>query len=81
MMEEVGKWGIILGLFLLGTGLFFYLGGRIPGLDRLGNLPGDVRIEKENFRLYIPFTTMLLLSILLTLVIRLIRCFQNGNSI
>jgi hypothetical protein len=81
MSAEVGKWFIILGLLLLGTGLFFYLGGRIPGLDRLGNLPGDIRIEKENVRLYIPLTTMLLLSILLTLVIRLIGYFQNGNSI
>ena len=81
MSEEVGKWLIILGVFLLGTGLFFYLGGRIPGLNRLGDLPGDIRIERENFRLYIPITTMLLLSILITLLIRLIGYFQNGTSL
>ncbi|NBC24647.1 MAG: DUF2905 family protein [Bacteroidetes bacterium] len=79
--EDVGKGLIILGVFCIGTGLFFYLGGRIPGLDRLGDLPGDIRIEKENFRLYLPITTMLLLSILITILIRLIGYFQNGTSL
>jgi hypothetical protein len=44
--------------------------------DRLhwfGRLPGDIRVERENFRFYFPITTMILLSILLTIIIRIIR--------
>lgn len=40
-----------------------------------GRLPGDIRIERENIRIYIPITTMILLSILLTIILNLIRRF------
>jgi hypothetical protein len=42
-------------------------------LHWIGRLPGDIRVEKENFRFYFPITTMILLSLLLTLVINIIR--------
>jgi hypothetical protein len=35
----------------------------------LGRLPGDLVIERENFRLYIPIATSLLISLLLSLVL------------
>jgi len=38
-------------------------------------LPGDIRIEKENFRFYFPIVTMLLVSLILTIVINLIKKF------
>ena len=46
--------------------------------DRLGwfgRLPGDIRIERENFKVYIPITTMILVSIVLSLVARLVSRF------
>jgi len=42
-------------------------------LNWIGRLPGDIRIEKENFRFYFPIVTMILFSLLGTLIIWLIR--------
>lgn len=42
-------------------------------LHWIGHLPGDIRVERENFRLYIPIATMLLFSALLSLVLYVIR--------
>jgi hypothetical protein len=38
----------------------------------LGRLPGDITIERDNFRLYIPLATSLLISVVLSLVLWLI---------
>ena len=42
-------------------------------LNWIGRLPGDIRIEKENFRFYFPITTMILLSVVVTVIIWLAR--------
>ena len=55
---------LIFGLVIVGIGLVWVLAPSIPWL---GRLPGDIRIEKENFRFYFPLTTCLLLSALLSL--------------
>ena len=39
----------------------------------LGRLPGDIVIERDNFRLYIPITTSLLISVVLSLVFWLLN--------
>jgi hypothetical protein len=39
----------------------------------LGRLPGDIVVERENFRLYIPIATSLLISFVLTLILWLIN--------
>jgi hypothetical protein len=39
----------------------------------LGRLPGDLRIDKPGFTLYAPFTTMIVVSVVLSLVIWLLR--------
>ena len=80
MSQEVGKWLIVVGSVVLLLGVILYKFGTLPGLNRLGNLPGDIRIEKENTKIYIPITTMILLSIVFTLLVRIMRYFQNGGS-
>lgn len=68
-MNQTGKYVFFLGLGIALIGLILWLwGGR---LNFLGKLPGDIRIEKENFSVYIPITSMLLLSLLITLLLRL----------
>lgn len=67
---SLGKWLILLGLLLAGAGLLITLGGKIPFL---GRLPGDLRIERENFTFYFPLTTSLLVSLLLSLLWWLFR--------
>lgn len=72
-MDRVGKAVIALGVLVVIAGVIIWLFG--DKLRFLGRLPGDIRIERENFRLYIPITTMVLASLLLTLVMWLIQRF------
>ena len=65
----MARWLIILGVVLVVLGLLW------PWLTRLGlgRLPGDIVIERDNFRLYIPITTSLLISVVLSLVLWLLN--------
>ncbi|MBK9150161.1 MAG: DUF2905 domain-containing protein [Saprospiraceae bacterium] len=74
-MQEGWKWLIVAGVLLILAGLIWYFAG--DKLSFLGKLPGDIRIERENFRFYFPITTMILLSILLNLIVRLIHWIFN----
>jgi hypothetical protein len=65
---------LVLGLGIAGVGLVWILAPSIPWL---GRLPGDIRIERENFRFYFPLVTCLLLSVVLSLVVWLIRLFRG----
>jgi hypothetical protein len=53
---------IIFGLVLAAIGILWPLIGRIG----LGRLPGDIVVERENFRLYIPLATSLIISVLVS---------------
>ena len=59
-----------LGLVIAGVGLVFL---HAPSIPWLGRLPGDIRIERENFRFYFPVVTCLLLSLALTLILWAVR--------
>lgn len=69
-MQGMGKTLIILGMLLVGAGLLLSLGGNLPWL---GKLPGDIRIERENFSFYFPLGTCLVISVLLSLLFWLFR--------
>ena len=63
------------GAVLIAAGLLAWaLQGK---LNWLGRLPGDIRIERENFRFYFPVTTVILISVLLNLVIWAVRRLWN----
>ena len=70
MMTNLGKLLILLGLSLTAAGLLLTFAGKIP---LIGKLPGDLRIERENFTFYFPLGTCLLLSALLSLLYWLFR--------
>ena len=63
--RPVGRFLILLGLVLIAVGLLW------PWLQRvgLGRLPGDIIIERENFRLYLPLGTSVAISLILTVVL------------
>ena len=64
------------GVVVIAIGAIIVVGGLLilsGGLSWLGRLPGDIRIERESFKLYIPVVSMLLVSLLLSGVIWLIR--------
>ncbi len=56
---------LILGLVIAGAGLVWILSPSVPWL---GRLPGEILIERENFRFYFPLATCLLVSLVLTLL-------------
>ena len=74
MFGEIGRTLLVVGALLFVVGLVLTYAGRVPWL---GNLPGDVAVERGNFRLYAPFGTMIIvsivLSVLLNLIVRLFR--------
>lgn len=61
---------IYAGLLITGVGIVWLLAPSIPWL---GKLPGDILIERENFRFYFPLTTCVLLSLLLSGIVWLLR--------
>ena len=67
--EGIGRLLIVGGVVIAVVGLVMVVAPNIPFL---GRLPGDIRIENENVRVFIPLGTMLLLSIVLTIVLNLI---------
>lgn len=64
---------IMLGLLLVVIGLLWPLIAKLG----LGRLPGDIAIERDNFRLYVPITSAILVSIVLTVVLNLVFWFLN----
>lgn len=65
---DVSRFLIVLGLVILVTGLLW------PFLSKLGlgRLPGDIVVERENFTLYFPFVTGLLISLVLSALLWLL---------
>jgi hypothetical protein len=61
---DIGKTLIVIGAVLIASGLLWLEGSRMG----LGHLPGDIVIERENFRLYLPLGTCLVISVLLSAV-------------
>ena len=63
---------IVIGILIVGIGLVWLVAPSIPWL---GKLPGDIVIERENYRFYFPVMTCVLLSLVLSAVIWLVRRF------
>jgi hypothetical protein len=68
----LGRLLIILGVVLIVLGLILSCQSFLSFL-KLGRLPGDISIKRENLSFYFPLTTCVLLSIILTLVVYLFK--------
>lgn len=66
---DLGRLLMIAGVALFVMGALLWLGGRLPWF---GNLPGDVVVKRDNFTLYAPLGTMILVSVLLTILLNVI---------
>ncbi len=69
--RTIGQLVITLGVILVVVGLAAMRGW----LSWFGNLPGDVRIQRDNMHLYIPIVSMLLISVLFSVLSYVIRRF------
>jgi TctA family transporter len=71
-MTPQGSFGpllVSLGIVLTLVGLLVWSGA----LAWFGRLPGDIRIERESARVYIPIVSMLIVSVVLSLVLYIVR--------
>lgn len=71
-MSDIGRLLIGMGVVLIVIGAVLAFAGKVPWL---GRLPGDILIERENVRIFIPIGTMLLLSLVLTVIANLVARF------
>jgi membrane protein DedA with SNARE-associated domain len=70
--STLGPTIVLAGVALALIGLLVWSGA----LTWFGRLPGDIRVERENTRVYIPIVSMLLLSVVLSLGAALFRRFR-----
>lgn len=68
-MADYGRLLMFLGIGIFITGALLTFAGRLPWLT---NLPGNLTIQRENFAIYAPCGTMILVSVLLTIVLNVI---------
>jgi hypothetical protein len=66
-----GLFVIMLGIAVIAVGLLIYTGA----LSWFGRLPGDIRFGGDRARVYIPITSMLIVSLVLSLIMYLLRRF------
>lgn len=69
-MNELGKMLVVLGAILVVVGAILWSGF---GRGWLGKLPGDIHVQRGNFNFYFPVVTCILLSIILTIIMRIFR--------
>ena len=70
MSSHPAKLLIIAGGLLIAVGILWLWAGKLP---LIGRLPGDLRIERENFSFYFPLGTCLLISLIVSFVLWLLR--------
>ena len=75
-MDGIGKSLVFLGAGIMALGAILWLGRGLPWL-RLGRLPGDIVYQKDGVNIFIPITTMILISVALTLVLWLIAALRR----
>jgi hypothetical protein len=69
-MPELGKLLVVVGLALAAVGVLLWFG---VGKNWVGRLPGDIHYSRGNFSFYFPVVTCIVVSIILTLLLRLFR--------
>ncbi len=69
MGRDVGPWLVGIGLLVAAVGLLTWVGG----LSWFGRLPGDIRITTDHTRIFIPITSMIVVSLVLSLILFLVR--------
>jgi hypothetical protein len=65
----MARWLITFGVILIVVGLLWPLVQKLG----LGRLPGDIVVERENFRFYFPIATSVVISVILTVILWLIN--------
>lgn len=72
-LQGLGKYLVLAGVALALLGMMMWAGGRLG----LGSLPGDLQFTRERWGCYAPFTSMILLSVVLTIIANVILRLMN----
>lgn len=71
-LSGAGRFLLISGLVIAVIGVLLLIAPRMPGLDRLGRLPGDIVVERGPVTIFVPLVSSIVISVLLTIVLNLI---------
>ena len=71
-LSGAGRFLLVTGLVLSAIGALLILAPRVPGMDRLGRLPGDLVVERGPVTIFVPVVSSLVISVVLTIVLNLI---------
>lgn len=66
--QTLGKYLVVAAAVLALIGVLMWIGGRLG----LGNLPGDIRVQREGFSCFVPIASSIVISLLLTLILNLL---------
>ena len=69
MERNLGPFIVVAGIVVVLVGVLIWAGG----LSWFGRLPGDIRIERGNVRVYVPLVSMLLVSVVGTVLLSVVR--------
>ncbi|MCX6647001.1 MAG: DUF2905 domain-containing protein [bacterium] len=75
-MHETGKYIIIMGIVVIVLGTIVYLGWGPKQFGWFGRLPGDIRYETENTRFYLPIISCIIISMIISIILRIILFFK-----
>jgi hypothetical protein len=70
-LSGLGRLLVAAGLLLAAIGLLLVIAPHVPGLDRLGRLPGDIFVQRGNTTIFIPIVTSIVISVALTIILNL----------
>jgi hypothetical protein len=71
-LSGLGRVLLVAGLVIALIGGVLVIAGGVPGLDRLGRLPGDIVVQRGPVTLFLPIVSSIVISVLLTIVLNLI---------
>lgn len=66
-----GRFLLVAGLALAAIGLMLVIAPQVPGLDRLGRLPGDIFVQRGNTTIFVPIVSSILISVVLTILVNI----------
>ena len=75
-LDPLGRLLIIAGIVIAGAGLLIVFAPNIPGL---GRLPGDIHIDRGNVQIFIPFGSMIVISVVLTILFNVFGLFGRDR--
>lgn len=72
-MPQTGKMLMIAGICIFSIGMLFWWSENHKFLSWFGHLPGDIRIERDNFKFFMPIASMLIVSIIASILFWIFR--------